>query len=81
MEFEGETEKTDYNDYKNTVNKRVESHDQKSQDLRKKEKREKADKRNAIRSDNAYVQIQGELNTAELDVTVFEVRMGNNISN
>ncbi len=79
--FAGATEKAAYNDYKNTVNGRVEAYDKRTQTLRDKGKTERADKRDANRSDNVYVQIQGELNTAESDETVFRVRMGSNISN
>ena len=79
--FAGAIEKAAYNDYKNTVNARVEAYDKRTQTLRDKGKTERADKRDASRSDNVYVQIQGELNTAESDETVFRVRMGSNISN
>ena len=79
--FAGAAEKAAYNDYKNTVNGRVEAYDNRTQTLRDKGKTERADKRDAKRSDNVYVQIQGELNAAESDATVFRVRMGSNISN
>ena len=49
--------------------------------MRDKGKTERADKRDANRSDNAYVQTQGELGAAESDENVFMIRMGSNISN
>jgi len=81
VKFAGATEEAAYNDYKNTVNSSVESYDNRTQKLRDKGKTEKADKRDANRSNNAYVQIQGELSAAESNENVFMVRMGSNISN
>ena len=81
VKFAGQSEERAYNNYKKQINSRVQAYDKKTQNLREKGKTEKADKRDANRSSNAYVKIQGELNVAESDVTVFRVRMGDNISN
>ncbi len=80
VKFAGVAEETAYNNYKNTINTRVAAYDKRTQTLRDKGKTEKADKRETKRSDNIYVQIQGELSAAESDETVFRVRMGSNIS-
>jgi RHS repeat-associated protein len=81
VKFAGATEEAAYNDYKNTVNSHVKSYDNRTQALRDKGKTGKADKRDAKRSDNVYVQIQGELSVAESNENVFMVSMGSNISN
>jgi RHS repeat-associated protein len=81
VKFAGNAEKTAYDTYKNEVNSSVEAYDKRTQKLRDKGKTERADERDANRASNEYVQIQGELNKAESDETVFMVRMGSNISN
>jgi RHS repeat-associated protein len=81
IKYAGATEEAAYNDYKNTVKSRVQAYDKRTQTLRDKGKTERADKRDANRSDNAYVQIQGELGAAESDENIFMIRMGGNISN
>lgn len=81
VKYAGAAEEAAYNDYKNNVNSRVESYDKRTQTLRDKGKTERADKRDANRSDNAYVQVQRELSAAESDENVFMIRMGSNISN
>jgi len=78
--FAGDAEEAAYNAYKNYVNGKVNTYDKRTQALREKGKTKRADKRDKKRSDNAYVQIQGELDKAEKDETVFRVRMGKNIS-
>ncbi len=80
VKFAGEDEEAAYNSYLNTVNSRVAAYDRRTQVLRDKGKTSKADKRDANRSNNAYVQIQGELGHAESSATIFRVRMGSNIS-
>ncbi|KPK36496.1 MAG: hypothetical protein AMK70_02055 [Nitrospira bacterium SG8_35_1] len=81
VKFVGVAEEAAYNDYKNTVNSRVEAYDKRTKTLRDKGKTERADRRDAKRSNNVYVQIQGELNAVETDENVYRVRMGSNISN
>ncbi len=81
VKFAGEDEVAAYNNYKSTVNSRVAAYDKRTQNLRDKGKTKKADKRDANRSNNVYVQIQGELNDLESSETIFRVRMGDNISN
>ena len=80
VKFAGGDEEAAYNSYLNTVNSRVAAYDRRTQVLRDKGKTSKADKRDANRSNNAYVQIQGELGQAESSATIFRVRMGSNIS-
>jgi len=77
----GASEEAAYNSYKSTVNSRVEAYDERTQKLSDKGKTKRADKRDANRSNNEYVQIQGELSAAESNENVFMVRMGSNISN
>jgi RHS repeat-associated protein len=81
IKFAGVGEKAAFYDFKNTTNSRVAAYDERTQKIRDKGKTKRADKRDAERSDNVYVQIQGELNSAESDETIFRVRMGSNISN
>ncbi|MDO8896991.1 MAG: RHS repeat-associated core domain-containing protein [Bacteroidales bacterium] len=80
VKFAGADEEAAYNSYRNTVNARVTAYDRRTQNLRDKGKTAKADKRDANRSNDAYVQIQGELGKAESAATIFRVRMGSNIS-
>jgi len=81
VKFAGANEEQAYGAYKSNVNSHVAAYDKRTQKLRDKGKSEKADKRDANRSSNEYVQIQDELSNLESSETVFRVRMGDNISN
>jgi len=81
VKFAGANEEQAYGAYKSNVNSHVAAYDKRTQNLRDKGKSERADKRDANRSSNEYVQIQGELSNLESSETVFRVRMGVNISN
>jgi hypothetical protein len=58
----------------------VSAYDKRTQHLRDNGKTARADKRDANRSSNEYVQIQGELSSLESSESVFRVRMGEDIT-
>ena len=78
--FAGDSERELYNQYKGKINNKVSQYDRKTQRLKEQGKDKKASKREAKRSRNIYVQIQGELQDIEASKDVFRIKMGANVS-
>ena len=80
VKYAGTAEQSAYEAYRSLINQKVADYDARTAELRDAGRDRRADRRDANRSSDEYVQIQGELAAIEASQDVFRIRMGDNVS-